>query len=84
MRPYGKSEQLFDPSLVVDYHLQDEFDEIPRKLLFDFIPRIYRFELPVLELWKAYFELISVPYAITSHTDTHNSNFNVLWKKRRI
>ena len=83
---------IFEGNSVIEYSDEQEFKKIPDAFLLDFLPRIYKWELGVLDRWKQYFNGIGTPFAITATTDSYketNGRMRVvdrftLWKERRV
>jgi hypothetical protein len=81
--------QHFDETTVID--TSGAFGKIPKSLLLDFLPKIYNFELAILESWKRYFESIGTPYAVTQTKEDYKDDKGrqrvadkfVLWKQQR-
>ena len=82
-----ENDQIFDGDNIIEYSDREEFNKIPTGSLMDFLPRIYHYEMLILESWKNYFESIGTPFAISEHktkySDRSVTHF-ALWKTRRI
>jgi len=83
--------QVFNETSVVEYHAEGVFKAIPHKSLIDFLPRIYKSDIGILETWKGYFKRIGTPFAVTKTIDAYRNGEGrtrkvarfVLWKQRR-
>jgi len=83
--------KIFNPESVIEE--TEGFSDIPHAALMDFLPQIYEREFPTMDVWKAHFDSISVPYAICKENDRYIDNKTkqeryvtryTLWKQRRI
>lgn len=82
----------FDSTTVIDYHLEEEFKQIPESILMDFLPGEPKPDNVVMETWKKHFRGVRVPFAISkvfvARKDGHGKRIVVesfvLWKQRRV
>jgi hypothetical protein len=91
MRPYGKCEQTFNETSVVEYFKESEFKEINPKKLVDFLSPIYTRDLDILASWTEHFESVGTPYAITKEISLYKDGNGTrkidkfaLWKEQRV
>ena len=90
MRSIGKYDQAFNKTSVIEVF--GKFKEIPEKLLVDFLPRIYKSDISILESWAKYFKQIGTPFAVTKTVDKYTDEKGrvrridrfILWKQRRV
>ena len=52
-----------DKSTVVRYHMEDEFNKLPKTV--DFLVGVWEHERDILASWEKYFKSLEVPYAVT-------------------
>ena len=75
--------------LIVHYHMQEDFNQISKQSLVDFLPCIVKSdkeEVLILEKWENHFRSLSVPYCIKERvTYVNNAHRRVLslWKERK-
>ena len=81
----------FQHTDVVEYHKKEDFEKIPSKLLYDFLPDISSGQLSILSSWKKHLIDQGVPFAITKTYYEFKENGRMrkrerftLWKELKI